>query len=43
VNSLDEALNVAHRVHKTPLSLFSFGSKAENKRVLNEMTSGGAT
>ncbi|GAB1316263.1 Hexadecenal dehydrogenase [Madurella fahalii] len=43
VNSLDEALNVANLVHRTPLSLFSFGSKKENQRVLNEMTSGGAT
>ncbi|KAL2178281.1 Aldehyde/histidinol dehydrogenase [Thermothelomyces heterothallicus CBS 202.75] len=43
VNSLDEALNVANLVHRTPLSLFTFGSKAENKRILNEMTSGGAT
>ncbi|KAK4152113.1 Aldehyde/histidinol dehydrogenase [Chaetomidium leptoderma] len=43
VNSLDEALNVANLVHRTPLSLFTFGSKAENQRVLNEMTSGGAT
>lgn len=32
VNTLDEALNIANRVHRTPLSLFSFGSKAENKR-----------
>jgi beta-apo-4'-carotenal oxygenase len=32
VNSLDEALNVANRVHRTPLSLFAFGSKAENQR-----------
>ncbi|KAL2016384.1 hypothetical protein VTK56DRAFT_3806 [Thermocarpiscus australiensis] len=43
VHSLDEALNTANLVHRTPLSLFSFGSKAENQRVLNEMTSGGAT
>ncbi|KAL2263802.1 hypothetical protein VTK26DRAFT_5094 [Humicola hyalothermophila] len=43
VNSLDEALNVANLVHRTPLSLFAFGSKAENNRILNEMTSGGAT
>ncbi|KAK4191113.1 Aldehyde/histidinol dehydrogenase [Podospora australis] len=43
VNTLDEALNIANLVHKTPLSLFSFGSKAENDRILNEMTSGGAT
>ncbi len=32
VNSLDEALNVANSVHRTPLSLFAFGSKAENQR-----------
>lgn len=32
VNSLDEALNIANSVHKTPLTLFAFGSKAENKR-----------
>ncbi|KAH8902659.1 aldehyde dehydrogenase [Coniochaeta sp. PMI_546] len=43
VNSLDEALNVSNRVHRTPLGLYAFGSKAENKRILNEMTSGGAT
>lgn len=43
VHSLDQALNIANSVHRTPLSLYSFGSKAENQRVLNEMTSGGAT
>jgi beta-apo-4'-carotenal oxygenase len=32
VNSLDEALNVANLVHRTPLSLYAFGSKAENNR-----------
>ena len=32
VNTLDEALNVANRVHRTPLALFTFGSKAENAR-----------
>lgn len=32
VNSLDEALNVANLVHRTPLSLMSFGSKKENER-----------
>ncbi|KAJ4302559.1 Hexadecenal dehydrogenase [Collariella sp. IMI 366227] len=31
-NTLDEALNVANLIHRTPLSLFSFASKAENKR-----------
>ncbi|KAK4142091.1 beta-apo-4'-carotenal oxygenase [Dichotomopilus funicola] len=43
VNTLDEAVSTANLVHRTPLSLFSFGSKAENEKVLNEMTSGGAT
>jgi beta-apo-4'-carotenal oxygenase len=32
VNSLDEALNTAPLVHRTPLSLFAFGSKTENQR-----------
>jgi beta-apo-4'-carotenal oxygenase len=32
VKSLDEALNVANRVHRTPLGLYAFGNKAENKR-----------
>jgi len=43
VNTLDEALNIANLVHRTPLSLYTFGNKAENERVINEMTSGGAT
>lgn len=30
--SLDEALNLANNVHRTPLTLFTFGSKTENKR-----------
>lgn len=32
VNTLDEAINVANRVHRTPLGLYAFGSKTENKR-----------
>jgi beta-apo-4'-carotenal oxygenase len=32
VNTLDEAINTANLVHSTPLSLFAFGSKAENQR-----------
>lgn len=32
VNSMDEALNVANAVHRTPLSLFSFGNKADHQR-----------
>ncbi|KAK3316717.1 Aldehyde/histidinol dehydrogenase [Apodospora peruviana] len=41
--SLDQAINIANSVHRTPLALFTFGSKAESTRILNEMTSGGAT
>ncbi|KAL1835506.1 hypothetical protein VTK73DRAFT_5598 [Phialemonium thermophilum] len=43
VHSLDEALNIARRVDPTPLALFACGSTAENERILNEITSGGAT
>ncbi|KAK0616253.1 Aldehyde/histidinol dehydrogenase [Immersiella caudata] len=43
VHSLDQALNIANSVHRTPLALYSFGSKKENERVINEMTSGGVT
>lgn len=43
VFTLDQAIDIANSVHRTPLALYSFGSNAENARVLNEMTSGGAT
>ncbi len=36
-NNLDEALNVAYSVHRTPLTLFSFGSKAENAKVRSHL------
>jgi len=32
VHSLDQALNIANSVHRTPLALFSFGSKTESQR-----------
>ena len=32
VFTLDQAIAIANSVHRTPLSLFSFGSKAENKK-----------
>jgi len=32
VHSLDQALSIANAVHRTPLTLFSFGSKAENNK-----------
>ncbi|EOO00352.1 putative fatty aldehyde dehydrogenase protein [Phaeoacremonium minimum UCRPA7] len=43
VNTLSEAINIANAVDRTPLALFTFGTKAENQRVLHEITSGGAT
>ncbi|KAK3956794.1 Aldehyde/histidinol dehydrogenase [Pseudoneurospora amorphoporcata] len=43
VDTLDQALNIAHEVHKTPLSLMAFGDKSETSRILHEMTSGGAS
>ncbi|RKU46624.1 Beta-apo-4'-carotenal oxygenase, variant 2 [Coniochaeta pulveracea] len=43
VDNLDQALGIANKVHRTPLTLFSFGTKDENNKVLNEMLSGGAT
>ncbi|KAL7816507.1 Aldehyde/histidinol dehydrogenase [Trichoderma aethiopicum] len=42
-DTLDEAINIAHEVDPTPLALFTFGSDAENEKVLNSVTSGGAT
>ncbi|CCC13044.1 hypothetical protein SMACR_06187 [Sordaria macrospora] len=42
VNTLDEALNIANEVHRTPLALMAFGDKSETGRILDEMTSGGA-
>jgi beta-apo-4'-carotenal oxygenase len=32
VDSLQEALSIAPKVHRTPLTLFSFGNKDENKK-----------
>lgn len=43
VDTLPEAIKIANSVDSTPLSLYSFGSKEENAKVLNEVTSGGAT
>ncbi|KAI1850655.1 hypothetical protein JX265_004365 [Neoarthrinium moseri] len=42
-DSLDSALNVAQEIDPTPLSLMTFGRKAENDKVLGTMTSGGAS
>ncbi|RFU72472.1 aldehyde dehydrogenase 3b1 [Trichoderma arundinaceum] len=42
-DTLDEAINIANQVDPTPLALFTFGSDKENDKVLNSVTSGGAT
>ncbi|TDZ55048.1 Beta-apo-4'-carotenal oxygenase [Colletotrichum trifolii] len=42
-DTLDDAINIANQVYRTPLALFSFGNDKENERILNEVTSGGAT
>ncbi|RDW91239.1 hypothetical protein BP5796_02404 [Coleophoma crateriformis] len=43
VENLDEAIRIANTVHATPLALYGFGTKAETKRILNEVLSGGAS
>ncbi|KAF6819566.1 fatty aldehyde dehydrogenase [Colletotrichum sojae] len=42
-DTLDDAINIANQVYRTPLALFAFGNDQENQRILNEVTSGGAT
>ncbi|WYZ41878.1 hypothetical protein EsH8_V_000773 [Colletotrichum jinshuiense] len=42
-DSLDDAINIANQVYRTPLALFTFGNDQENQRIINEVTSGGAT
>ncbi|EHL00068.1 putative Aldehyde dehydrogenase, dimeric NADP-preferring [Glarea lozoyensis 74030] len=43
VDSVEEAIKNANEVHSTPLGLYAFGSKAETNKILNEVTSGGAS
>jgi beta-apo-4'-carotenal oxygenase len=43
IKNLDEAIRIANEVHSTPLSLYAFGNKQEVAKILNEITSGGAT
>ncbi|KIH88112.1 aldehyde dehydrogenase (NAD(P)+) [Sporothrix brasiliensis 5110] len=43
VDSLPSAIHIANQVDPTPLSLYTFGSKAENEKVLREVNSGGAS
>ncbi|KAH7326026.1 Aldehyde/histidinol dehydrogenase [Stachybotrys elegans] len=40
---LDDAINIANKIDPTPLALFAFGSDEENKKILDNVTSGGAT
>ncbi|KAI0152883.1 aldehyde dehydrogenase [Xylariaceae sp. FL1272] len=43
VADANEAIKVMNKVDPTPLSLMTFGSKAENELILSNVTSGGAT
>ncbi|CAJ2502676.1 Uu.00g100700.m01.CDS01 [Anthostomella pinea] len=42
-DDLDEAIKTMNTVDPTPLSLMTFGSKAENEQIINQVTSGGAS
>ncbi|KAI1081307.1 aldehyde dehydrogenase [Whalleya microplaca] len=42
-NDVDQAIEMMNKIDPTPLSLVTFGSKAENEKVLNQVTSGGAS
>ncbi|KAI1425035.1 Aldehyde/histidinol dehydrogenase [Xylaria sp. FL1777] len=43
VDDVKEAIKIMNKVDPTPLSLMTFGSKAENEQVLSHVTSGGAS
>ncbi|KAB8300936.1 hypothetical protein EYC80_002861 [Monilinia laxa] len=43
VNSLDEAIDIVNSIHATPLAFYPFGTKEETDKLLNNITSGGAT
>ncbi|KAI1389895.1 aldehyde dehydrogenase [Hypoxylon trugodes] len=42
-DTLDDAIKIMNQVDPTPLALTTFGSKAENEKILSQVTSGGAT
>jgi beta-apo-4'-carotenal oxygenase len=42
-DTLDQAIDIANDVDPTPLTVSTFGSKAENQKVVSRVTSGGAT
>lgn len=43
VDNIEDAIQTANSVHSTPLGLYAFGSKAETTKILDEVTSGGAS
>ncbi|CZS92294.1 hypothetical protein WAI453_000176 [Rhynchosporium graminicola] len=43
VDSVKEAIRIANSVHSTPLGLYPFGTTKETNKILNEVTSGGAS
>ncbi|KAF4636342.1 hypothetical protein G7Y89_g1733 [Cudoniella acicularis] len=43
VDDVEEAIKTANSVHSTPLGLYAFGSKAETNKILDNVTSGGAS
>ncbi|KAI0468094.1 Aldehyde/histidinol dehydrogenase [Xylaria cf. heliscus] len=43
VDDVNEAIRVMNKVDPTPLSLMTFGSKAENEKIISNVTSGGAS
>ncbi|KAF4125796.1 beta-apo-4'-carotenal oxygenase [Geosmithia morbida] len=42
-DSLDDAIDLANKVDSTPLALFAFGNDKDCQKILNSVTSGGAT
>lgn len=43
IDGVEEAIRIANSVHSTPLGMYPFGTKAETTKLLNEITSGGAS
>ncbi|KAI6248066.1 Beta-apo-4'-carotenal oxygenase [Erysiphe necator] len=42
-NGVDEAIRIANSIHSSPLGFYPFGNKVEVDKMLNEVTSGGAS
>ena len=43
VTNLDQAIQIANKIHATPLGVYAFGSKAETDKILASTRSGGAS